>query len=150
MRGLQTTELRRAGLVVALLGLLTSCGSTLGSIPFRDEGAGEVLVQAESGELRFWTELDATYAGELGSAYAIELVQDGSVVGRATCDPLQIRKPRACSERVQAGQTHTVHCRMACYAHVPKTGPTLIRARYSIRQRPESFQLQQANLVVKQ
>ena len=130
--------------------LLASCGSTLGTVPFKDEGAGEVQIDAKSGELRFWTELDARYKGELGSQYAIEILQDGSVVGRATCDPLLLRVPRKCSEREESGETRKLHCRMACYGHVPKSGPTVIRARYRIHQRPEKFELMQANLVVRQ
>ena len=140
----------RGVLFLALPALLASCGTTLGTVPFKDEGAGQVKIDARSGELRFWTELDATYKGELVSSYSIELVQDDVVVGRATCDPLLLKMPRNCSEREQAGETRKLHCRMACYAHVPKPGPTVVRAKYTIRQRPENLRLTQANLVVKQ
>ena len=141
----------RGVLLLALPALMASCGTTtLGTVPFRDEGAGEVKIDAKSGELRFWTELDATYKGELASQYAIEILQEGAVVGRATCDPLLLKMPRKCSEREETGETRKLHCRMACYGHVPKAGPTVIRARYKISQRPEKFELVQANLVVKQ
>jgi hypothetical protein len=136
--------------ILALPALLASCGTTLGTVPFKDEGKGEVKIDAKSGELRFWTEFDATYKGELASSYVIELVQEDAVVARATCDPLLLKMPRHCSEREQAGETRKLHCRMACYAHVPKPGPTVIRARYTINQRPENLRLVQANLIVKQ
>jgi hypothetical protein len=150
MQAPRTNWRQRGVFMLALPALIASCGTTLGTVPFKDEGAGEVKIDAKSGELRFWTELDAAYKGELVSSYTIELLQEGEVVGRATCDPLLLKMPRNCSERDQVGETRTLHCRMACYAHVPKPGPTVVRAKYAIKQRPENLRLVQANLVVKQ
>jgi len=150
MQAPRTGRRQRGGLLLALPALIASCGTTLGTVSFKDEGKGEVKIEAKSGELRFWTELDAAYKGELVSSYVIELVQDDVVVGRATCDPLLLKMPRNCSEREQAGESKTFHCRMACYAHVPRPGPTVVRAKYSILQRPDNLRMMQANLVVKQ
>jgi hypothetical protein len=135
---------------VALVFLLASCGSTIGQIPFSGEGEGQTVVQVRAGELRFWTELDAQFRGEMHAQYDVELTQDGAVVGTATCHPLQLGPSRVCSKRILVGETHVVHCRMACNVVMSRPGPTLVRARFSIASRPADLRLSRANLVVKQ
>jgi len=129
---------------------VASCGSTIGQVPFSAEGQGQTVVNVRTGELRFWTELDAEYSGEMHAQYDVELVQDNAVVGTATCHPLDLGTSRVCGKRINWGNTHVAHCRMACNVVMTRPGPTLVRARFIIPVRPTDLRLTQANLILKQ
>ena len=150
MRGHGVKALRRGACLLLCCCALSSCGTTVGRVPFSREGDGQIVVQLVRGELQFWTEFDAQYRGEMNAGFAVDLLQNGKLVGTATCDPLHLGMSRVCSKRILVGETHTVHCRMACVVHVAQPGPTLVRARFSIPERPADLRLEQADLILKQ
>lgn len=133
-----------------LVCLVASCGSTIGHIPFVAEGEGRATIHVRAGELRFWTELDAYFNGDMHAQYDVELVQGGAVVGTATCHPLHLGTSKVCSKRILIGERHTVHCRMACNVMMMRSGPTVVRARFTIPLRPADLRLEQAALIIKQ
>jgi hypothetical protein len=134
----------------ALIALVSSCGAVVGQIPFSQEGAGEATFQARAGEVRFWTDFSARYHGEMVAYFAVQLVQSDQVVSYAVCDPVHLGPSRVCTTRYWGNEEHEQHCRMACSGNVPRSGPTVVRARLSIPGRPVDLRLTQANLVVRQ
>ena len=145
------TPMRR--LLAVVLGLcgLASCGTTVGVIPFSAPGRRTISVMLDAGsDVRFWTEFDATYGGAMAIEYDVELEQDGSTVAGTVCRARDLGMNKVCTIRIEAGDTHEIHCRMGCLAHVPKTGPTLVQATLYLGGRPVALHLERANLIVKQ
>ena len=135
--------------VVASAFAAVSCGAVIGQVPFADEGTGEAVINAEAGEVRFWTDFSARFPGFMEARYDVELLQDGTVVAVATCDPFHY-VPKVCYATVKTFERRDLHCRMTCSAVVPRAGPITVRARFSIRGRPRNLQLARAHLVVRQ
>ena len=127
-----------------------SCGAFLGRIPFSGDGQGQTVVHLARGDVAFWTQLDAEYRGDMSAAYDVELWQQGEPVGRTICDPIHLGLSRVCTIRIIGSETHTIHCRMACVAHVDRGGETVVHAKLSIPVRPSDLQLHEADLIVKQ
>jgi hypothetical protein len=46
---------------------LGGCGTFLGSIPFSSDGQAETVVQLAPGDVVFWTQLDATFPGDMSA-----------------------------------------------------------------------------------
>jgi hypothetical protein len=134
----------------ALIAFGGSCGAVVGQIPFSQEGAGEVTFQAQAGEVHFWTDFSAQYHGDMVAYFAVQLVQNDQVVSYAVCDPVHLGPSRICTTRYWGVEEHEQHCRMACSGNVPRSGPTVVRARLWIPGRPVDLRLGQANLVVRQ
>jgi hypothetical protein len=111
-------------LALALLGS-SSCGTTLGTVPLTTASpASTVVVLEASRDVRFWSDIDATYTGQIAARYEIELLQDGARVGSAACDPFSMGADRLCTDTIQFGEVHRVHCRMDCVARVPRSRVT--------------------------
>ena len=134
----------------ALIALAGSCGAVVGQIPFSQEGAGEATFQAQIGAVHFWTDFSAQYHGDMVAYFAVQLVQGDQVVSYAVCDPVHLGPSRVCTTRYWGIEQHEQHCRMACNGNVPRSGPTVVRARLWIPGRPVDLRLAQANLVVRQ
>jgi hypothetical protein len=141
---------RTGVLALALFGS-SSCGTTLGTIPLTTPGpASTVVVLDASRDVRFWSDIDATYGGSLVARYDVELLQDGAQVARAACDPFFFGPERLCTHTLQFGEIHRVHCRMDCVARVPRSGPTEVRASLAFAGWPVGFALNRASLIIKQ
>jgi hypothetical protein len=144
---------RRAGFGAGVLALAAaaavSCGTVIGQVLFMEEGVGETVINAQAGKIRFWTDFSARYQIGMGARYDVELLQDGVVVATAVCDPLR-RSPKVCHGSYNVGAEHHFNCLMNCSAVVPRSGPTTVRARFSIPYRPGDLRLVRADLIIRQ
>jgi hypothetical protein len=139
--------------VLSVLWLGVSCGTVVGEIPFAIPGAGQTAIVLDpSKPVRFWSEFDARYTGVLRAAYNIVLVQDGVPVSAAVCYPIASRTGghRVCTGHVEGWSSHYGNCEMWCSASVPRTGPTEIRATLTFGGQPVGFELDRADLIVRQ
>jgi hypothetical protein len=138
---------------VALVALsLVGCGKEIGRVPFSSEGTNSASLPLSSGEVAFWTDLDVAYEGAAALKYRIELLQGGSSVATAECDPLgklpieigwvEVRRGAATSRKGRG--------KMVCSATLPKAGPTTVEATLVFDVRPATLRLNKADLVVKQ
>ena len=57
---------------------------------------------------------------------------------------------RVCTFHSEMGDSHQIRCRTECRAHVPSSGPPLVRATLSIEGQPTALALARADLVIKQ
>jgi hypothetical protein len=139
-----------AGLVLVTVG---GCSmTTVGVIPFRGVGVGttQVTIDARS-EVRFWTELDGLYDDGSGARYDIDLLQNDRIVGSTTCDPIVSHdNGRVCTVRGRFGGVQKTHCRMRCRATVPRSGLTIVRARFSMPGSPTPPRIDSAALTIEQ
>jgi hypothetical protein len=136
--------------VLALACAIGACGTVAAVIPFSAAGVGQATAELEADtDVRFWTELEATYQGQMSARYDVQLVQGGVAVARAACDPFNLHN-KVCSVHIEVGEIHRIHCRMQCTAHVPATGPTLVRATLSFGGHSIGLRVRRADLVVKQ
>ena len=138
------------GLLVAIL---AGCSmTTVGVIPLGGVGVGatEVMIDARS-EVRFWTELDGLYDDGSGARYDIDLLQDDRIVASTTCDPIVGHdNGRVCTVRGWFGGVHKTHCRMRCRATVPRSGLTIVRARFWLPALPTPPRIDSAGLTIEQ
>ena len=140
----------RGGAVALVLAVAAAgCGTVIGQVPFMEEGVGETVINAEAGKIRFWVNFSARYQIGMGASYDVELLQDGGVVASAVCDPLR-RSPKVCHGHVNWGEEHHFNCLMNCSAVLPRGGPTIVRARFSIHYRPGDLRLNRADLIIRQ
>lgn len=86
--------------------------------------------------MRFWTDFSAQYHGDMVAYFAVQLVQNDQVVSYAVGDPVHLGPSRICTTRYWGTEEHEQNCRMACSGNVPRSGPTVVRARLSILGRP--------------
>lgn len=144
----------RARLVVLLFSLssLTACGSEAGRVPFSNEGSGAAPMTLKAGEVAFWTDLDVAYEGQAALVYRIELVQDGSTVATAVCDPLGHLPMKMSWRETNIGASHSRRGRgkMECAATLAKGGPTTVKATLAFDRKPATVTLKKADLVLKQ
>jgi hypothetical protein len=131
---------------------LPSCFSAIGILRFSSPGSQEALATLDAGDVKFATQIEVHNAAQAEVRFDLDLIQDGRVVARATCDPLDRPGIRACSYifRDLDGRWNDFACHyvMKCAAHLDKGGPTLLRARLSAPVEPEGFSLEHANLVI--
>jgi hypothetical protein len=107
--------------------------TTVGVIPFHNVGvsAKQVMLDARSG-VRFWVELDGLYDPRSNARYDVDLLQDNEVVGSTVCDPIVVHDSvRVCTLHGWFGGVYKTHCRMRCRATVPRSGLTVVRAKFS-------------------
>ena len=146
---------RRVGLLAAVAIVafaLVSCGKEIGRIPFHDQGQGETVVQATAGKkLALWTALDVKYSGQLAARYDVELLQDGAVVGKVLCDPLDVNVKTSSVEK-NIGDDHSIswNGKMKCELTPAKTGPATVRAKLSIAARPPSLNIKDISLAIRE
>lgn len=147
--------MRTFGSVIALGGLLvlaSSCGKEAGRVPFTAEGAREATVMLKAGEVAFWTDLDVEYQGEAAIEYRVELLQAGTNVGSAVCNPLGHLPVKSGWVETNIGSSHSRrgNGKMECSAKVAAGGSTTVKATLAFKQKPQTITLKKADLVVKQ
>jgi len=143
---------RALGLVGVGILTVAACGKEIGRIPLRDQGAGETTVQATPGKpLALWTSLDVKYTGAFAAHYEVEILQGGAVVGKATCNPLDV-STRLSSKQTSFGDDHTMSWqgKMRCEVALANGGATTVRAKLIVDQRPASLAIRDLSLVVKE
>ena len=143
---------RALGLVGVGILTVAACGKEIGRIPLHDQGAGETTVQATAGKaIALWTSLDVKYTGSFAAHYEIELLQGGNLVGKTLCNPLDV-STRLSSKQVNLGDSHTQSWqgKMRCEIAVAKGGPTTVRAKLIVDQRPPTLAIRDISLVVKE
>lgn len=146
----RTRSLVGAGLACALL--LSACGKEIGRIPLHGEGHGDTAVQVTAGKaLALWTVLDVKYKGALVAQYDVELVQDGAVVAKALCNPLDV-STKINSTQTTFGDDHSIswNAKMRCQLMPTRSGPATVRAKLAFAQRPASLTVSDISLVVKE
>ncbi len=126
--------------------------TSVGIIPFRDVGTGETsAVLSADTDVRFWADFDGIYAPSSFAQYDVQLIQGGNVVSTAACDPIVAHdNVRVCTRRGWFHGVYKNHCRMRCRAHVPRSGPTLVRATFRTCCAPEIARVFSANLTIQQ
>ncbi|CAN5891241.1 hypothetical protein BH11MYX4_BH11MYX4_47970 [soil metagenome] len=149
---MSAARFRALGLVG--IGVLTvaACGKEIGRIPLRDQCAGETTVQASNGKaLSLWTSLDVKYSGAFAAHYDIEMLQGGALVGKTQCNPLDV-STRLSSKQTTFGNDHSMSWqgKMRCEIALAKGGPTTVRAKLIIDQRPPSLAIKDISVVVKE
>jgi hypothetical protein len=113
---------------------------------------GETTVQLDANtDVRFWADFDGMYDWRDTAQYDVQLLQEGKIVATAVCDPIVIHDDvRVCTRLGWFGGVYKSHCRMRCRARVPKSGPTLVRARLSICCAPKFTRVYAADLTIQQ
>jgi hypothetical protein len=131
---------------------LAACGKEIGRIALHDEGSGETTVQVTGGKpLALWTSLDAKYTGTLAARYDVELVQDGTVVGKALCNPLDV-STKISSTETNFGSDRSISWqgKMRCAVTPAKSGAATVRAKLAFDKRPAKLTIGDMSLVVKE
>jgi len=132
--------------------VLVGCGKEIGRIPLHDEGQGETVIQATAGKkLALWTALDVKYSGNFAARYDVELLQDGAVVGKVLCDPLDVNVKTSSVEK-NIGNDHSIswNGKMKCELTPAKTGPATVRAKLSIAPRPPGLSIKDISLAIRE
>jgi hypothetical protein len=116
------------------LGLLAgvgSCGTTLSAIPLSRAGLAEKTVTLSARTaIQFETDIHPTQLGTVRAEYDIELLQGGHEVAEARClQELSEDSPSCAVRQVSYNEDRHLTCRMTCSARVPKSGPTVVRAK---------------------
>jgi hypothetical protein len=121
-------------------------------VPFSAEGAQTTTATLAAGDVSFWTDIDVEYTGDASLVYAIDLVQNGASVAKATCNPLGQMSAKIGWLEADLGSAHSRKGsgKMACAAKLARGGPTTVNAKLAFAQKPESATLRKADLVVKQ
>lgn len=140
------------GALLAGVLLLTGCGKEMGRVPFSGEGTASTITLLSSGNVAFWTDVDIEYSGTAALAYRIALVQAGSTVATAVCDPLGPMSTRLVWTETDRGSAHSRsgRGRMECSATLAKGGPTTVEATLAFGSRPSRATITRADLVLKQ
>jgi hypothetical protein len=142
-----------------LLTLVMSCSATschlhisvpptngLAMFPVAGPGDHMVIVPLDARiPVRFTDDLDLTFDDLQGAGFSIDLFQDGVVVAQTVCDPIDVRM---CAVHVRGSGNYIASCRMQCAMHLPKSGPTLVRARFETL--GTNVRVLRANLIVQQ
>lgn len=131
---------------------LAACGKEIGRIPLHNEGQGATVIQVTAGKkLALWTALDVKYTGKFGARYDVELVQDGAVVGKVLCDPLDVNVKTSSVEK-NIGDDHSLswNGKMKCELIPAKTGPATVQAKLSIAPRPPNLSIRDISLSIRE
>ncbi len=131
---------------------LAGCGKEIGRIVLRGEGQGETTIQATGGKkLALWTSLDVKYQGDLIARYEVELLEGGAVVGKTSCDPLDVNvKTSARETNFNGDRSVSWQGKMRCEVTPTKSGPAVVRAKVIISKRPQALTVTDMSLVVKE
>jgi hypothetical protein len=89
----------------------------------------------------FWTNLSATYRGQLTAEGDDEVIQAGLTMAVDVCDRDLLESSKVCSRPEAASDLHEIRCRMQCRAHDAKAGPALVRATLFVGGRSVALQL---------
>ena len=114
-------------------------------------GAAETKITVKSGEhLALWTSLDLSYTGTLEAHYEVELVEGGTTVSQAKCDPLNVIT-KIGSEKIQLGSHFSASYsgKMRCEVVATKDGEATVRARLIFAEAPADLAIKDISLVIK-
>jgi hypothetical protein len=123
---------RHPALGLALLFCSVVACATGGGDP-RDPKAGDGTL--------FWTNLSATYRGQLTAEGDDEVIQAGLMMAADVCERELLETSKVCSRPEAVSDQHEIRCRMQCRAHDPKSGPSLARATLFVGGRPVALQM---------
>jgi len=128
------------------------CGKEAGRVPFGAEGTADAPMTLQAGEVWFWTDLDIEYKGNPVLEYEVQLLQGGTPVAKATCDPLGRMSVKAGWVETNIGDSHTRRGagKMDYTATIASGGATTVRATLAFSRKPIIVKLVKADLVVKQ
>jgi hypothetical protein len=131
---------RGATFTIALGSLLGigACGNTLSAIPLSSSGQAEKTVMLSAGtEVQFATDVHPMQTGAVRAEYDIELLQGGREVAEARClQDLSEDSPTCAVRQMSYNADRHITCRMTCSARVPKSGPTVVRAKLVVEGHP--------------
>jgi hypothetical protein len=138
--------------VAASCPALLSCGKELCRVPFAAEGAATATATLAQGQVAFWTDLDLDYEGDASLLYQIQLVQAGTTVATATCNPLGELPVRSSWVETNIGSKHSRRgdAKMECSTKLRAGGPTTVKVSLAFARKPISAELRKADLVLKQ
>lgn len=143
--------MKRSASILALAFALVSCGKEIGRIPMSSAGAAETKITVKSGEhLALWTSLDLSYTGTLEARYEVELVEGGTTVSQAKCDPLDV-STKIGSKVITIGSHHSKSYsgKMHCEVVATKDGEATVRARLIFDDSPADLAIKDMSLVIK-
>lgn len=141
---------RLLALAVALF--VAGCGKEQGRVPFSGEGSNSSAMLLNAGKVNFWTDITVGYTGSARLEYRIALVQGGSTVATAVCNPLDGLNVQMRWVQIDSGNAHSRsgNGKMDCHALLRKGGPTTVQATLAFAVRPLTASITKAHLVVKQ
>ena len=144
--------MKRSASMVALAFALVSCGKEIGRIPMSGAGAAETKITVKSGErLALWTSLDLSFTGSLEARYEVDLVQGGTTVSQAKCDPLDVSTKIGSKEvEINAHYSASYSGKMRCEVVATKDGEATVRARLIFANAPADLAIKDISLVIKQ
>jgi len=122
---------------------LASCATADGDPRARITNPGEGKTEL------YWTNLEASYHGQMSAEGDDEVIQAGIAMGGEVCDGEVLDASKVCTRPEAAGDVHEVRCRMQCKAHGSNPGPTLVRATLFIGGRQVALQLDRAEMITK-
>jgi len=149
---MRTMKTGMAALAIVALASLAGCGTEVGRVPLSGVGTASVTVPLKAGDVVFWTDIDIAYEGDAALRYDVELSQGGTVVAKATCDPLGLIHVKSSWIETNVGASHTRrgNGKMTCSATLPKESPTLVSVTLAFGKSPGTVTLRKADLVLKQ
>jgi hypothetical protein len=128
--------------------LLLVCG--LASCATADGDPRAAITNPRDGKTElYWTNLEASYRGQMSAEGDDEVIQAGIAMGGEVCDPQMLDASKVCTRPDAAGDLHQVRCRMQCKASGSNPGPTLARATLFIGGRQVALQLDRAEMISK-
>ena len=143
--------MKRSASILTLAFVLVSCGKEIGRIPMSSAGAAETKITVKSGEhLALWTSLDLSYTGTLEARYEVDLVEGGTTVSQAKCDPLDI-STKIGSKEIEIGSHYSTSYsgKMRCEIVATKDGEATVRARLIFAESPADLAIKDMSLVIK-
>lgn len=145
------TRLRSIGVMLLLVPIL-GCGKELGRVPFTKEGTGSTTVALKPGEVAFWTDIDIEWQGAATLDYEVELLQGGTKVASATCNPLGNLSVKTTWVETNIHDEHSRsgNGKLDCSVTLPSGGTTTVNATLAFGSKGKSVTLKKADLVIKQ
>jgi len=137
-----------SSLLVVLIAV-TACFHDVGRVSFAEEGQRQATFNLAPGDVCFAADVEVHGADHAKARFDVDLMQGGQVAAQAACDPLKIGDRKACTYRFD---NHDYRCNvvMDCRAHLATGGPTVLRVRLSVAEKPADFTLHRADLIVGQ
>jgi hypothetical protein len=142
----------RTLLVIAAAGLMAGCGKEAGRTPFAAEGEQTATMELKAGEVALWTDIDLEWEGDGNLSYKVELVQNGTTVASAMCNPLGNLPVKSSWVSTDIGSKHSRrgNGKMPCDTKLAVGGPTTVKSTLAWGRKPASVTMKKADLVVKQ
>jgi hypothetical protein len=128
---------------------VTACFHDVGRVSFAEEGQRQATFNLAPGEVRFAADVEVKDADRAKARFDVDLLQGGQLAAQAACDPLKLGDRKACTYRFGNGDFRC-NVVMDCRAHLATGGPTVIRVRLSVAEKPADFTLHRADLIVGQ